>query len=246
MSGLQGFLGQSEPQGLAEGFSGHQRATEVLVREESAEAEQLATVEVHDDRTREVSAFSLSRMRMDWAPEDREAIEGLHEIVDRQMLVLFGDAYVAMNDLYTIVRFPQMDDDGTTFLMDPVSGFPIWQTREGGAYIEDYTLLTHADLKHFLFRVTIRLFDWEQKQADLWGDAMFAKAQWEQAIAHGFEQAHLASGRSTVEDRTQQARRVSREERLFSIFQTLLSKKADALVRSMERLSQRLKDVMLG
>jgi hypothetical protein len=34
------------------------------------------------------------------------------------------------------------------------------------------------------------------------------------------------------------------DERYFAIFESVLSRKADAIVRSMERLSQRLKDVM--
>jgi hypothetical protein len=230
------------PEDFREPFSGHDRATELFVREESGEADRPMEVEVHDDRTRELESTSMSRMRLDWAPGDQEAIEGLHEIVSNQMLVLFGSAYQIMNDIYWIVRTPQYEDG--TVLLDPVTGYPLWEVTESGGYLEDYSLLTNSMMKEFLFKITVRLFDWEQKQADLWGDSMFAKAQWEQAISRGFEQAHLAPGRSTVEDRTQQARRVSREERLMAIFRTLMSKKADAVVRSTERLAQRLKDVV--
>jgi len=219
-----------------DGFSGHERAAEAVVRELSAEADRLMEVEVHDDRTREVSHTSLSRMRVEWTGEDRIAMDGIHEVVDNRMAVLFGDALRIMNDIYSIVRIEQVVDG--VVVRDPY-GFPLWEVNESGGYVEDYSRLTHHDLRDLLFRITTRLFDWEQKAAQLWGDSMFAKSQWEQAIAHGYDQ-----GTGTVESRTQAARRVSREERLFAIFQAVLSRRADATVRSMERLSQRLKDVV--
>lgn len=230
------------PNPLADLFSGHERSTEVHVREEAKEAEQQTTVEVHDDRTREFTHTSLSRMRLDWSPEDRQAVDDLHDVVERRMLVLFGDAYRVINDLYEIVRQPMVDGDGV--IQKDENGWTVW-ARDAltGSYLEDYSLLTSFQVKHMLFQITTRMFEWEQSAADLWGDSMFAKAQWETAIAQGFEGAK-ESGQRTVEDRTQYARRVSREERYFAIFQTLISRKADALVRSMERLGQRLKDVL--
>lgn len=230
------------PNPLADLFSGHDRSTEVHVREEAKEAEQQMEVEVHDDRTREVSSTSLSRMRLDWSPEDRQAVDDLHEVVERRMLALFGDAYRVINDLYEIVRQPVVDDDGV--IQKDEYGWTVWDRDPlSGGYLENYALLTGSQVKHLLFQITTRLFEWEQTAADLWGDSMFAKAQWEAQIAQGFE-ASKTAGNRTVEDRTQYARRVSREERYFAIFQTLISRKADALVRSLERLGQRLKDVL--
>lgn len=222
-------------------FSTNDRTTEAFVREESAEADKGMVVEVHDDRTRENTTTSMSRMRTDWGEEDKFAVEGLHEVIENRMLVLFGDAYRIMNDLYDIVRAAETDDEGTV-LVDG-HGFPLWMRNASGGFVEDYSRLTSHDLRHLLFQITTRLFDWEQKRDALWGDSMFAKAQWEQALAASYEGAREAGVR-TVEDRTQAARRVSREERLFAIFLAVLSRRADSLTRSMERLGQRLKDVV--
>lgn len=231
----------ADPQS-GEVFSGYERTIEQHVREESKEADQQTEVDPHPDRTRETRSTGLSRMRLEWNPEDRQAVDSLHDVVDRRMLVLFGDAYRVMNELYDVVREPVHDGQGT--VLKDEHGWTVWARDPlSGGFLEDYSLLTHAHQRHLLFQITTRLFDWEQTSQDLWGDSMFAKAQWETAIAQGFEGAK-ESGQRTVEDRTQYARRVSREERYFAIFQTLISRKADALVRSMERLSQRLKDVL--
>lgn len=70
---------------------------------------------------------------------------------------------------------------------------------------------------------------------------MFSKAQWEERFALAFNDT-TAGGRKTDEAMTQKARAGSRDERYFAIFESLYSRKADALVRSLERLGQRLKD----
>lgn len=237
------FRPEGQPENpLADVFSGWERSTEVHVREEAKEAEQQMEVEVHDDRTRENSHTSLSRMRLEWSAEDRQIVDDLHDVVDNQMLVLFGDAYRIMNDLYDAVREPVVDADGV--IQKDENGWTVWSRDPvTGGYIEDYSLLTGKLQRHLLFQITTRLFEWEQTAVDRWGDSMFAKAAWEAQIAQGFE-ASKTAGNRTVEDRTQYARRVSREERYFAIFQTLVSRKAEALVRSMERLGQRLKDVL--
>jgi hypothetical protein len=84
------------------------------------------------------------------------------------------------------------------------------------------------------------MFGWEQRAADAWGEAMFAKAQWEERFAIDYD----APFTGTIEDRTAKGNIGAREERYFAIFLSLYSRKADAVVRSLALLGQRLKDSM--
>jgi len=219
------------------------RTEDQIIRDESAEADRPMSVEPHDDRTQEFTPRREGRMRHDLRPEDQDAVDGLRGIADRIMLERFGDAYVIINDLYEIVREPLVDPV-TQEIQEDEHGFTMWARTDTGGYIEDYSRLTSAHVRDFLFRITVRLFAWEQEAASIRGDAMYAKAIWEQALSQGYQDARSAPGGRTVEDRTQAARRHAREDRFAGIFQTTLSWRADALVKSMNLLSQRLKDVL--
>jgi hypothetical protein len=221
------------------------RTEEEFVRDEAQEAERPMEVEPHDDRTQEFSPRREGRMRHDLRQDDRDAVDGLRMIADRLMLERFGDAYVIINDLYEIVREPVFDPVTQEIQADE-HGFTLWVRTETGGFVEDYSRLTAKEVKDFLFRITTRLFAWEQEAASIRGDAMYAKAIWEQALAEGYQDARALPGGRTVEDRTQHARRHAREDRFTGIFQTTLSWRADALVKSMNLLSQRLKDVLVA
>jgi hypothetical protein len=219
----------------------YDRKTEEIVRELSQEAEKQIEVDPHEDRTREFVSTSFTRMRWERRSEEAAAIEGLHQVIERRMWELFGGAYQVMNDLYMIVREPQVTIHGE--ILTDEAGFYLWAVNEHGNPIEDYTRLGYKEREHFLFAITTNLFAWEQAAASLWGDSMFAKAIWEEAVATGYE-ASKANGGKTVEDRIQAARLVSREPRYQAIFETVISKRADALIKSLQLIGQRLKDVL--
>lgn len=218
------------------------RSEEQVLKEVSEEADQTISVDPHDDRTLEFERTGLSRLRTTWSEEDADAMAGIHQVIEREILQSFAAAFQIMNEIYDIVREPVVNT-ATGEIRTDQYGFPIWARTESGAFVEDYNKLGHKETEHFLFRITTRLFDWEQQAAQLWGESMFAKALWEQAMARGYQESR-ANGGKTVEDRTQAARSASYDQRLFGIFKALISRRADAVVRSMQLLSQRLKDVL--
>lgn len=215
-----------------------ERQAEHVVHQASAEAETPTEVEVHEDRTRETRTPGFSRMRTEWSGQDAAQVRSLRAIVEGRILALFPDAFVLMNDLYEIVREPVRDPD-TGFPLTDAHGFTVWARTESGAFVEDYSRLGIREREDFLFRITTNIFEWRQVAADMWGDAMFAKAQWEEAMSAGFT---APTGRLTVDDRTHRGRMNSTDERYFAIFQSLLSRRADAVVDSLTLLGQRLKD----
>ena len=68
-----------------------------------------------------------------------------------------------------------------------------------------------------------------------------AKVTWEESFAEGWKEA-AAEGRGTDASRNEGAKKNSIEERYFAVYVTYLSRRAESLVRGMERLEQRLKD----
>lgn len=178
---------------------------------------------------------NFSRVRIEWKPEDSSALTKIHEAVERAVQVEFAEAFLVLNQLYDVVRIPVLADG------EPVKdqrGWVVWRTDQYGYPVEDWSLLTYSMRDDFLFRISTRLFSWEQKAAEIWGDAMFSKAIWEQQFAEQFYEPVAG----TVADREAYGRQHSMEERYFAIFQSMLSRRADAVVRSMNLLCQRLKD----
>jgi hypothetical protein len=215
------------------------KAVEAAVKEASEDFETPAEVDVHEDRTKETRTPGFTRMRTDWHGHDAPLISMILQTAEDRVLTNFADAYQIINDIYDIVREPEVNDDGE--VLTDRYGFPVWAKTVSGRYIEDYSRLGSKERDEFLFQINTRLFEWEQKAADAWGEAMFAKAQWEERFAVEFSDTSQG-GRKTDEAMTQRARAGSRDERYFAIFESLYSRKADALVRSLERLGQRLKD----
>ncbi len=218
------------------------KQVDAAVRAEIVESDNTAEVRVHEDHTRETRTPGFSRMRTEWGGADRTQIKSLQAIVDGQIMRLYPDAFVLMADLFELVREPQVVEATGEVVKDQY-GMVVWARTANGAFIEDYSRLTNREREDFMFRITANLFEWQQTRADLWGEAMFAKAMWEEAFADGFTS--TPGTRPTVDDKTQRARTHAADARYFAIFQTLISRKADAVTGSLELLGQRLKDALV-
>ena len=192
-----------------------------------------------DDSPRSIfRAPGFHRMSFSWSGEDARIVAQAQSVVDERIQVNFRDAYMVMHDLFMVVRTPMTDPSGE--IVTDRYGWPEWRRTPSGDWLEDWSALGRKEKEDFLFKITTRLFAWEQRAAEAWGEAMFAKAAWEERFAISFD----APVHGTVEDRTAKGRIGASEERYFGIFQTLYSRKADAIVRVMNLLGQRLKDTL--
>jgi hypothetical protein len=216
-----------------------EKAVEAAIERESEEADKPAEVDPHVDRTKEMRTPGFSRMRTEWDGPDAHLVGVIRQMADDRVFTDYVDAYEIINDIYEVVRQQVADENGE--IIKDSHGYPVWERTESGRYIEDYSRLGRKEREEFLFQIVTRLFDWEQRAADAWAEAMFSKAQWEERFAIAFSDKALG-GRQTDESMTQRGRLGSREERYFAIFESYYSRKCEALVKSMERLSQRLKD----
>lgn len=213
-------------------------------QEEAAEAVEKAledpkeVYESLDDKRSKFRTPGFSRMRFTWKGDDNAVLLTAHKAIDDRILERFGDAFRVMHDLFLIVREPQTGDDGEILRDD--KGWPIWKKTPSGAWVEDFTKLTRDQKENVLFQITTRLFAWEQAAAESWTEAMFAKSAWEEAYGISYDEPM----KGTIEDRTAYAQRNVIEERYFAVFVTAMSRKADAIVRTMALIAQRLKDTL--
>lgn len=218
--------------------SGKTTAEEVT-REESKELDKTPEVELPDERERKFQTPGFSRIRMAWAGPEAAIIQSMHSTVDRRLGEVFGDAFEIMYEIYDLVR--EVETDATGEPVKSPDNLPKWRQTATGSYVEDWTKLSYRQRERFLFQLTTRLFNWEQMQAESWAEAMFAKVSWEQAFSAGFES--VENPRATVDARNARGKREAMEDHYLAIYMSYYSRKADAIVRSMARLEQRLKDV---
>ena len=188
------------------------------------------------ERAKMFASTGFSRMATEWGGDNRDMMRKIHSVIEGAILTKFEDAFLLMDEVYTIVRAPAGDANGEP--LHDQFGFTIWAKTETGAYMEDWSRLGYTQREHLIYKITTSLFLWSQTAADLWTESMFAKGIWVEEFSRGFD--YPITG--TIEDRTAAGNLKSAEARYFAIFTAALSKKADAAVRSLELLGQRLKD----
>jgi len=182
---------------------------------------------------------AFQRMRTDWQGPDRDTIEAVKDLATDRIFDNFVSAYSIQFDIWDVVRKPAVNEETGEVLTDD-NGLAIWARNDDGSFIEDWSKIKSWHREQFLYRIITNMFDWEQKAADAWGEALFAKAQWEEAFASGFD---TITEKATVDARTARANRLAADHRYLAVYKSFYSKKAEALVRSMDRLAQRLKDL---
>lgn len=211
---------------------------ELAAQNDKLVTEDITQKEVDEDRRRwRTPAFQ--RMRLEWSGPDEKIVRDAIATVEGRLVKDFVDAYEVMNEVYELVRAPEIDPLTSQPVRDQW-GYVVWKRTPSGGYDEDWTRLTSKQRENLLFKITTRIFEWYQRADNVWTEAMFAKAQWEERFSIKFDEP--ASG--TVDDRTAKGRMGAAEERYFAIFLSAYSRKADHLVRTMELLGQRLKDSM--
>jgi hypothetical protein len=184
------------------------------------------------DRATRLSQPNWSRMRRSWNAEDRYVIDDIMAAADKIIHDMFPVAFALMDKIYVTVRFRKCDEATGIRLVGPDGG-PLWEATPDGLPREDWTRVSDSDRDDWFWVISTHLFEWEQQTAKLWGESMYAKGKWEEVFSTAFQS---GSAGSTVDDKTQYGQSAAMESRYFAIFQGLISRRADALVRSMERI----------
>lgn len=204
---------------------------------------QPVAVELPEERATKFRTQGLSRIRTDWQPEDQVVVQRVQTLTEQRLGEEFADLYGVLYELYDIVREKKTDPHTGAVIRDN-DGLPEWRVRRNGNYIENWENLSKKQVSNFLFTITTSLIMWSQRAANIWLESMVAKTDWEIAFSEGFESIKpISATKPTVQDREARGKLDSKEEKYFALYQTYYSKRAEALVRYMELLGQRLKDV---
>lgn len=183
----------------------------------------------------------FQRMRLDWSSDDRDVLNRAKSTAEGRLYREFPEVYRLLYRVYDIVREKETDPKTGEIMLDQWQ-LPKWKKNQVGSFLEDFSKLGIKEKEDILFTITTHLVEWQQLAADAWGEAMFAKAQWEERFAMGYD----APMSGTIEARTAAGRLDSRDERYFALYVSMYSRKADALMRSVELLGQRIKDSMVS
>lgn len=193
-----------------------------------------------DEREEWFRAPGLQRMKTDWSRDERNHMDRVHGAIERKAFEMFSDAWAVMNDIWDVVREPEVNEVTGEVIKDQF-GFVQWKRHPAtNAYYEDWSRLTYRQREDFLFKITTNLFDWEQRAVALWTEAMFAKAMFTERFAIEYD----APMSGTIDDRNAVGNKKAAEDRYFALMQTAVSRRADAIIRTMTNLQLRLKDLM--
>ena len=176
-------------------------------------------------------------LSLNWTRENNTVLARARALAQQWLDQNYGDVIRLMNELFDIVREKQTDPATGEVIVD-AHGFAIWKTNKYGRPIEDWGKLTKAQRDTFLLSIVTNLYQWRQRAADAWLEAMAAKAQWDEAYSGKFDE--LVSG--TIEDREAHGKVESQEERMFAILLEYRRRLADALIKDMDQLVRTLEN----
>lgn len=212
------------------------------LEEASEGAEEVAEVDSHADRVRTFRTPAFARMQTRWTNDEAAVIDTAKSQAMYEVTRAFGDAFIILDRIWEIVRTPLVNRTTGEIVFDNLGAIQ-WQIDAEGMAIEDYSRLTDSDREKFVHQITTRLLHWELTKDQFWGEAMFAKASWEERFSETFVEAPFVEGkRPTEADRTNHAQNQAWERRYLALYKSMRSRMADSVVRSMERIAMRMKE----
>lgn len=183
------------------------------------------------------------RMRFNYFdPVERQTLDEAQYEIYQIVLNKFPDAFRIIDEIQSICRVQRVDSDGEKMYDD--EGDPVWERTANGRIVEDYTRLSLKAIEGYLMEITVHLLGWEQLAAQLHLEAMSARGRFEDAYAIHYDSLRGSSSRTTVDDRKAYGQIEASQDRHYAIYANAASRRADALVGSMVRLSQRLTDIL--
>lgn len=175
--------------------------------------------ELPAERERTLRAPGFTRMPVSWHGEHAAMIRTINVMAEEWVRGEFDDLFALIEEI-----------DRAACPVDASTG-------EKGR--PDYAAIPETRKQHWVLELSVRLVDWEQKAAVLWGEAMMAKVIRQEVFTDAY--LTVVKGR-TVEDRTQAGQSASLQDYYFAVLCALRHKRAVAACSSAERVCQRLKD----
>lgn len=194
------------------------------------------------EHTRKFRTPGFYRMRATFDSEDLIFMQRIMDWAKKQLERDFPEIYGLLRKIDVLCAFPERDEAGNIIWDDDAHDLPKWQRNELGLVRHDWSKLTTREREDILYDITLNLSTWEQRAVDAWQMAMNAKIVWEERYAIKYDE---PKGK-TMGERDAIGRNGAIDERYQAVQLSAYSRRADALVNSMKRLSDMLENRQRG
>lgn len=199
----------------------HPATMAMVLAEVAAETETPAAPQLPAERERMTRTPGFARVPTTWSGEQGAMMKMLNQIAEARIRADFADLFAVKEEIeQAALRAGANPDSGEM-------GRP------------NYAALPESDKENWALLLAVNLTDWWQKAAVYKSEALVSKVLRQEAFTGGYRE---ASGRSTVEDRTQAGHDASIEQYYFAVICSALYDRAAAACKGAELLCQRLKD----
>ena len=206
----------------------------------TADADTVVELETAQEREAERRRWrpGFDRLRIEWAGDDRQVLARAYEVANQVIAREYADAFALRDRILLAVRTPVCDAHGTP--IRDGDGRVVWETDAGGLVAEHWEALGLKEREGLVLAISVRMLDWQQIQQRFHAAALVKKVMWEERYAHEYEVPEAGA----VRDREERAKLMAIDERYRAVYQTLVSRQADAIVDAMDKLSLRLSQTL--
>lgn len=180
---------------------------------------------------------TFPQIRWEWDEEDQAVIEEIIKTVNAQVAEKFRPAFQTVQKVLLRVRIPETDEYGNE--RHDENGKIVWRRNPDGSVIEHWGNIGAEEMDEFILNASMYTFFASQEEIDLYAEAVFAKF----ASEDTYDDFYRSLGKGTINDKTAEANRATREERYFAFYKSYTYKKVKELVTRLDTLVRRVESV---
>lgn len=178
-----------------------------------------------------------TKLKPEWRPEDKSAVEQLKAAADLVVSDIFGASFAILDELFCSVRVPVLTKYDVP-AKDP-GGRIIWQRTPAGDYIEDWRKLDGYDIERALVRLQNLRIETSKRVQNLFLETMFAK----NTLQDEWHAAYEAPVQGTNPQREAVANRRSKDDRYNYLFRFWIYSNASVFEREIKDTSRLLERI---
>jgi len=178
----------------------------------------------------------FSKIRFNWRPEDRMALERVRIQAQAQFDQSFTDLIAVIDGFYELLRIPETRNG---IVLRGADGRPVWKKDEQGRIIESWDQLTGQDIEMTLANLMRLRIGIAPRINQLMLEAVYAR----HVASDIYDEAWVGVMEGTQGDRTALSNRASRKDRYHAYFHFYLHSVADTFLREINAFIKFLENV---
>jgi len=178
-----------------------------------------------------------TKLKPEWRPEDKSAVEQLKSAAELVVNDIFGASFAILDELYSSVRVPVLTKYETPAL--DAKNRIIWQRDESGEYLEDWRKLDGYDIERALVRLQNLRLETSQRVQELFLETLMAKY----SLQDEWHAAYEAPVQGTNPQREAVANRRAKNDRYNYLFRFWIYSNASVFEREIKDTSRLLERI---